>query len=107
MKDNFDLKKYLVENRIKEKTESVDNNLNENNIKVWNNLNQDDFEGDLIRWNDSLILIAYDSIFNNDLFKILDYIKFDEKILKSKYPQIKYKINLGTRSGELPFIEID
>lgn len=100
--DNFDLKKYLVENRVTNQSQ-----INENNIEIWNNLNPYDFEGKLERWDDSLILIAYDSISNGDLFKILDYIKLDEKTLKSKYPQIKYKINLGIRSGELPFIEIN
>ena len=76
--------------------------------EIWKKLNQDDFEGQLENW-ESFIVISYDSIsgIKLDLFKILDWIKTDEETLNSKYPNIKHKINLGNRYGELPFIEID
>jgi hypothetical protein len=72
----------------------------------WNNLNQDDFEGQLENWK-SFIVLSYDYIFHKkDLYQLLDWIRTDEKILNSKYPGIKYKINPGNRYGDLPFIEI-
>lgn len=78
--------------------------FNEN--KTWKNLNQDDFEGKLENWKSSIVL-SYDYIAQNDLYKVLDWIRTDEKTLNSKYPNIKYKINPGNRQGELPFIEIN
>ena len=76
--------------------------------RIWEELNHLDFEGKLENW-ETFIVISYDSIsgIKLDLFKILDWIRTDEKTLNSKYPYIKHRINPGNRYGELPFIEID
>ncbi len=82
--------------------------FNEDNKIKWDSLNQNHFNGILQRWDDSLILITYDTIYSKvDLFEILDCIRRDEKTLQSKYPQIKYKINIGIEYGDVPFIEIE
>jgi hypothetical protein len=49
---------------------------------------------------------SYPSSVMHNTTKMLTMIKEDEKLLNKKYPGIKYKINLGVRDGDLPFIEI-
>ena len=83
----------------------INEELKSSNKELWNSLKQDDFEGKLENWK-SIIVIAYDSIFQDNFFRLLDYMKSDIETLESKYSRIKYKINLGNRSGESPFIEI-
>lgn len=77
--------------------------FNENNN--WNILNQDDFEGKLEKWKS--IHIHYNHVTLDNLFQVLDSMRIDTETLNTKYPDIKYKINLGNRRGDLPFIEIE
>lgn len=94
------MKKSELKQIIREEVGRV---LSEN--KTWDNLNQDDFEGKLENWQ-SIIVLSYDHIAQNDLYQVLDWIRTDQKTLDSKYPNIKHKINPGSKRGELPYIEL-
>jgi hypothetical protein len=78
------------------------------NIPTIDFLDESDFYGQLENW-DSYGAIAYDSYpfeTTHNTFKMLTMIKEDEKTLNKKYPEVDYEINLGSRHGELPFIQI-
>ena len=81
--------------------------------KVIKEANQD-IDGDgffgVLGYINSRYTITYDSYpstTTHNTFKMLTMIKEDEKLLNKKHPGIKYKINLGMRNGDLPFIEIE
>ena len=99
---NDKMKKQELRSLIKEEISRVSGEANQD-------IDDTGFFG-VLGYINSRYTLTYDSYpfsETHNTFKMLTMIKEDEKLLNKKYPGIKYKINLGVRDGDLPFIEIN